>query len=93
MARILIIDDDPDTRDFLEHTLNLAHHQTFTAAEGREGLKRFLCDPVDLVITDIFMPELDGLEMIAGLRTRCSSAACTSINASPASRPCKLSPD
>jgi len=70
MAQILIIDDDSDIRDFLEHTLNSAGHQTVTAAEGREGLNRFLRDPADLVITDLFMPELDGLELIAGLRTR-----------------------
>ena len=70
MARILIIDDDPDTRDLLEHALNSAGHQTLTASEGRQGLQHFLRDPVDLVITDLFMPELDGLEIIADLRTR-----------------------
>jgi DNA-binding response OmpR family regulator len=70
MAQILIIDDDPDVREFLEHALNSAGHQTLTAVGGREGLNRFLRDPVDLVITDLFMPELDGLELIAGLRTR-----------------------
>ena len=70
MPRILIIDDDPDTRDFLQNTLNSAGHQTLTAAEGREGLTQFLREPADLVITDIFMPEQDGLEIIAGLRTR-----------------------
>jgi|SRR6516162_3012606 two-component system nitrogen regulation response regulator GlnG len=70
MARILIIDDDPDIRDFLEHTLNSAGHQTLSAIGGREGLTQFLRNPSDLVITDLFMPELDGLEIIAGLRTR-----------------------
>ena len=70
MAQILIIDDDPDVREFLEYTLNSAGHQTVTAEGGREGLNRFLRAPADLVITDLFMPELDGLELIAGLRTR-----------------------
>ena len=69
MARILIIDDDPDTRDLIQHTLNSAGHQTHTASEGREGLKHFLRNVVELVITDLFMPEVDGLEVIGGLRT------------------------
>jgi CheY-like chemotaxis protein len=70
MSRILIIDDDPDTRAFLEQALTSAGYETLTAAEGEEGLKRYLSEPVDLVITDLFMPERDGLETIADLHKR-----------------------
>jgi CheY-like chemotaxis protein len=70
MARILIVDDDPDTRDLLEFSLRLAGHETVTAPHGREGLKLFLANPVDLVITDLFMPEQNGLETITELLRR-----------------------
>jgi DNA-binding response OmpR family regulator len=68
MARILIIDDDADTRLLLEYHLKSAGHEPITAANGKEGLNRFLSDPVDLVITDLYMPEQDGLETITQLR-------------------------
>ncbi len=69
MTRILIIDDDPDTRDFLEITLKSAGHETLTASHGKEGLKQYLANPVDLVITDLYMPEQDGIEIIPELRS------------------------
>jgi DNA-binding response OmpR family regulator len=70
MARILIIDDDPDTRSMLEDILKSASHQTFTAADGKEGLKQYLANPTDLVITDMFMPDKDGFETIVELRKK-----------------------
>ena len=70
MARILIIDDDPDTRSMLEDVLKSASHQTFTAADGKEGLKQYLANPADLVITDMFMPDKDGFETIVELRKK-----------------------
>ena len=70
MARILIIDDDPDTRSMLEDILKSASHQTFTAADGKEGLKQYLANPADLVITDMFMPDKDGFETIVELRKK-----------------------
>jgi DNA-binding response OmpR family regulator len=68
MARILIIDDDPNTRLLLEYTLKPAGHETIAAGDGKEGLNHFLSRPVDLVITDLYMPEQDGLETITQLR-------------------------
>jgi DNA-binding response OmpR family regulator len=68
MARILIIDDDPDTRALLEDTLKSASHQTITAADGKQGLEKYLASPADLVITDMFMPDQDGFQTIVELR-------------------------
>ena len=68
MARILIIDDDADTRSLLEEVLKSARHQTVTAADGKEGFREYLANPADLVITDMFMPEKDGFETIVELR-------------------------
>ena len=75
MARILIIDDDPDTRSMLEDILKSASHQTFTAADGKEGLKQYLANPADLVITDMFMPDKDGFETIVELRKKFPTVA------------------
>jgi DNA-binding response OmpR family regulator len=68
MARILVIDDDPDTRAMLEQILKAAGHEVFLAADGREGVMRHRTSPADLVITDLFMPKQEGLETIREFR-------------------------
>jgi len=64
MARILVIDDDDAIRFSLKLALEDADHQVEDAANGEEGMTRFRTNPADLVITDIFMPEKEGLETI-----------------------------
>lgn len=68
MARILVIDDDPDTRAMLEQTLKCAGYEVILAADGREGVERHSTSPADLVITDIYMPKQGGLETIREFR-------------------------
>ena len=68
MAHILLIDDDEDTRAVLEELLSSAGHEVVTAADGKEGLAQFRAAPADLVITDLFMPNQEGLETISHLR-------------------------
>jgi DNA-binding response OmpR family regulator len=75
MARILIIDDDPDTRSMLQDMLKLAHHETVTAADGKQGIKQHLATPADVVITDLFMPDQDGFETIVELRKKFPTVA------------------
>ena len=70
MARILVIDDDSDTRAMLEQTLKPAGYEVILAADGREGVERYRASPVDLVITDLYMPNQEGLETIGELRRR-----------------------
>lgn len=70
MARILVIDDEPDMRVLLEQTLKAAGHEVILAADGREGVERYCTSPADLVITDLYMPNQEGLETIAELRRR-----------------------
>jgi two-component system, NtrC family, response regulator AtoC len=70
MARILVIDDDPDTRAMLEQTLKHAGYEVILAADGREGVERHSTSPADLVITDIYMPKQGGLETIREFRMR-----------------------
>jgi CheY-like chemotaxis protein len=68
MARILVIEDDPDTRAFLEETLKTAGNEVLLAADGVEGLEQHRVTPAELVITDLYMPNKDGLETIMQLR-------------------------
>jgi len=70
MARILVIDDESDIRKFLEEILKSAGHEVILAADGREGMERHRTSPADLVITDLFMPNQEGLETIREFRTR-----------------------
>jgi CheY-like chemotaxis protein len=68
MARILIIDDSPDVRLTLRTALESVGHAVTEAADGIEGIKRFSAEPSQLVITDILMPNKEGLETIRDLR-------------------------
>ena len=67
MATILIIDDEVGIRALLRFTLEAAGHEVVEAANGREGLALYRRRPADLVITDIAMPELNGLDMMLEL--------------------------
>jgi two-component system response regulator (stage 0 sporulation protein F) len=67
MATILIIDDEELIRALLRTTLEAAGYEVTEAANGRQGLELYRQRPTDLVITDIVMPELNGLDMLLEL--------------------------
>jgi len=66
--KILVVEDDPDARRLIESILNLAHLTVVLAADGQEGLERAKAESPDLIITDIAMARLNGLELIHELR-------------------------
>ncbi|MFQ6113748.1 MAG: response regulator [bacterium] len=68
MARILVIDDEPQVRTMLKEIFEDEGYQVVTAADGEEGLKLYRYEPADLVVTDIVMPEKEGLATIRELR-------------------------
>lgn len=68
MASVLIIDDDDMVRTMLLRTITRGGHEAFGARDGAEGVARFREHPADLVITDIFMPNQEGLATIMELR-------------------------
>ena len=70
MARILVIDDDSDVRATVEQTLKSAGYDVILAADGSEGVQHYRANPADLVITDLYMPNQEGLETIRELRSR-----------------------
>jgi CheY-like chemotaxis protein len=64
---ILVVDDDEGMRDLLQRMLERAGFAVFTAAHGREALARIRARRVDAVVTDMVMPEMDGIELIRAL--------------------------
>ncbi|MBI5770934.1 MAG: response regulator [Verrucomicrobia bacterium] len=65
---ILVADDEQDICVLLEQWLAPLGHAVLTAGNGTEALKLIAAHPVDLVVTDILMPEGDGLKVMEGLR-------------------------
>lgn len=68
MARILLIDDNARLLDAMNEPLELAGHHVASAGNGVEALKLVRTESFDLVITDLVMPEKEGLETIIELR-------------------------
>lgn len=68
MANILIIDDDAAVRRLLRLSLERRGHKVVEARNGAEGMMLYRMAAADLVITDLFMPEQDGIETIQQLR-------------------------
>ena len=64
---ILIIDDDEQIRAFLRRVLEAAGYMVTEAPNGQEGLRQFRQTPTALVITDLLMPDRDGLEVTMAL--------------------------
>ena len=64
MAQILVIEDDLEMRETLQTMLERKGYDVLVAANGREGFDVFSKEPTDLIITDILMPEKDGIDVI-----------------------------
>lgn len=68
MSRILLIDDDDSLRRALRLALEKSGFAVTAVGDGRAGLAAFEIQPVDLVITDLVMPNMEGVETIRALR-------------------------
>lgn len=69
-AKILLVDDEPDIIEILEYNLRKEGYDVATAENGEEGLKRAIEFEPDLIILDIMMPIIDGVEVCRQLRSR-----------------------
>jgi len=67
MVTVLVIDDEAPVRAVVRSALGSAGYEVMEASNGREGLALFRQRPPDLVIADILMPELNGLDVIMEL--------------------------
>ncbi len=64
MAKILVIDDEPSLRKILRHTLERAGHEVIEASDGNVGTRIYRTEKIDLMITDLIMPNKEGIETI-----------------------------
>ncbi len=69
MSKILIIDDDASLVDVLAYNLRLAGHETLTAHDGMDGLVQAQLKSPDIIILDLMLPVMDGLEVCRRLRS------------------------
>lgn len=82
-ACILLVDDDPALRTQLARPLKEQGYDVREAANGREALEQQHARPADLIITDLFMPEKGGLELIAELQSSSSDHVPVFVMAEP----------
>ena len=68
MSRVLVVDDDPQLTRALRITLRATGYDVVTAADGRTALREAAAQHPDLVVLDLGLPDLDGTEVLAGLR-------------------------
>jgi len=66
--KVLIVDDEPDILEFLSYNLRKEQYEVFTAGDGKSGIEKALEKLPDLIILDIMMPEMDGIEVCRKLR-------------------------
>ncbi len=69
-ARILIVDDDPDVRDIFKEGIQYVGYACLTASSACEALEILKCQHIDVVVSDINMPEMSGLELIKAINER-----------------------
>ena len=70
MDKILIVDDEPTVRDALSDILTFLGYQVVTAGTGGDALRTFLNDSISLVLTDMDMPEMDGLTLAVHIKDK-----------------------
>jgi DNA-binding response OmpR family regulator len=71
-ARILLVDDEQSIQTLLSYPLRKDGYEVVRASDGREALDRFAEQPFDLVVLDLMLPQIDGLEVCRRLRSRSS---------------------
>lgn len=70
MARIVLVDDHEEVRRALCRALERMGHEVATAADGKKALAALGAAPHDLVVTDLNMPDMDGIELILAIKDR-----------------------
>ncbi len=70
MAKVLLVDDSMFTRSMLKKIVLGIGHEVIEASNGREGLDVIINEKPDLVITDLLMPEVDGIELLSYVKDK-----------------------
>lgn len=79
MANILLVDDDDQLRRYLSTCLKSAGHSVYGAPDGNKALQAIQKASFDLIITDVAMPEMDGLQLIRKVGTKLPGAKILAI--------------
>ena len=79
MPSVLIIDDEPDVGDAIRRVLELEGFAVTVTGGGNEGLLALERGPVDVVITDIIMPKIHGIDVIRTIRAKYGTDKATAI--------------
>lgn len=87
MESILIIDDEPQIRSMIRLLLERAGYSVMEAADGVEGIRLFRENPVNLIITDLIMPNKDGIGMIIELKKEFPDAKIIAMSGGGLNRP------
>jgi len=88
MATVLVIDDEEPIRRLLRLILTQAGHQVMEAADGNEGIKRLHEHSADVVVTDLVMPNKEGLETIIELKRCFPAVGIIAISGGGHNQPC-----
>ena len=84
MSRILVIDDDASLRQLVAQLLRTSGYEVDEASNGRDGIRLYQQAPFDLVVTDLLMPDKDGLEVLIELRSTSPDVKIITISGSNA---------
>jgi len=68
VTRVLVVDDEPQLRRALDVNLVARGYEVETAANGRDALRQAAANPPDVVLLDLGLPHIDGIEVVQGLR-------------------------
>ena len=93
MTKILVIDDEKDIRDVLKKLLQREGYEVIVADNGNEGFAAFLEQKPDIIITDIIMPEKDGVNLIKTIRDEFSDVKIIAISGGGKQDPLQYQPE
>ncbi|NPA10754.1 MAG: EAL domain-containing protein [Epsilonproteobacteria bacterium] len=79
--KVLYVEDDKDSREKIKEVLEVFFKEVDTAADGEEGLEKFKKNKYDVVFADIYMPKMDGLEMVKKIKEIDPNVKCIMITA------------
>ena len=80
---VLIVDDDPDVLTMLEGLLKKLEYNPFVAANGEEAVRIIDSNKIDVVVSDLVMPEMDGMELLKRVKSRKSDVPFVMITGHP----------
>jgi len=82
-TRVLVVDDEFSSRDLLASLLRSSGYEVMTAGDGYQAVRTITATPFDIVVTELVMPEMEGLEVIERTRKIRPATACIAVTGSP----------